>query len=98
MFIYLFLFFLLYLIGRYIFFSVKEGLEDNQNIAGKVNDLLGKQDVEEDDNNSDDEDDMYKDPSMTTVFAQLPILQAQSLAQEEQIERLNEELMELTGK
>lgn len=96
MFIYLFLFFLLYLIGRYIFFSVKEGLEDNQNIAGKVNDLLGKQEDEGDD--EDDEDDVYKDPSMTTVFAQLPILQAQSLAQEEQIERLNEELMELTGK
>lgn len=97
MFIYLFLFFLLYLIGRYIFFSVKEGLEGDQNIGGKVGDLFGTQNVEED-YDEDVSDDMYKDTSMTTVFAQLPILQAQSLAQEEQIERLNEELMELTGK
>jgi hypothetical protein len=92
MFIYLFLFFLLYLIGRYLFFSIKEEFE-----SGMVDKVSAVLDGDEEEEEEEDEDDTYKEPSMVDVFAKLPLLQAQSLSQQEEIERLNEEVMELSG-
>lgn len=103
MYIYLILFFLLYLIGRYLFLSLplREGNIDediDEEITKGVSSVLNEvvDNVEDDvvddvDNNSD-----YSVPSMETIRDQLQDLQRQSISQADEIEILNNDVKNLT--
>ena len=103
MYIYLILFFLLYLVGRYLFFSIplREGNSDEDDVGSNVYDQLLSEDnniVDNDDSNIVDNDKDYELPSMETINTQLNNLNTQSLSQENQIKYLYDDIKNLLGK
>ena len=101
MYIYLILFFLLYLVGRYLFFSIplREGNSDEDDVGSNVYDQLLDNniidDVGDDDNSDEEGDKVYELPSIETIRTQLQSLNIQSEAQQEQIGRLETSVMNL---
>jgi len=88
MYIYLILFFLLYLIGRYLFLSIPL-IEGNKEETRKKVGLQLNEGVEVEDEVVDVNDSDYGVPSMKTILDQLQELQRQSLSQAGQITDLN---------